>query len=131
MSFLLARFADMRRGILAIVLTLAAAGCASSGNMQKGRAAEDAQDYDRAVVEYTNIVRQHPENRDARESLGRAKLRAAQSHTAKARRYAGLGRWEEAVVEYQLSAELNPTDSTVSDALKDARQKLRARGARF
>ena len=129
MSSLLDRFADMRRGILAIVLTLAAAGCASSGNLQKGRAAEEAQDYDRAVVEYTNIVRQHPENRDAREALGRAKLRAAQSHTAKARRYAGLQRWEEAVVEYQISAELNPTDATVAEALRDARQKLRMKVA--
>ncbi len=41
-------------------------------------------------------------------SLDRAKLRASQDHFARARRHAATGRTEEALVEYQLAAELNP-----------------------
>ena len=132
MSFELVRFAEVRRaaGIAAaVVLGAVAAGCASSGTMGHGRAAEQAQDYDRAVIEYTSVVRSNPGNRDARAALQRVKLRAAQDHTARARRYAGLERYEEAGVEYQLAAELNPTDSAIDAALRDVRQKLRTKVA--
>lgn len=111
---------------VAAVLTLVA-GCASSSGMHRGRQAELAQDYDRAVVEYTRLARANPGNADARLSLDRAKLRAAQDHAIRGRRLAGLERFEEAVLEYQVAAELNPTDATVDAALKDARQKLRTR----
>ncbi|HEY2432934.1 MAG TPA: secretin N-terminal domain-containing protein [Vicinamibacterales bacterium] len=110
-----------------ILLLPLAAGCASANNLHLGRQAEQTQDYDRAVVEYTKAVRASPDNGEARASLERVKQRAAQEHANRARRLAGLERWEEAVVEYQLAAELNPTDSRVDDALRDARQKLRAK----
>jgi general secretion pathway protein D len=131
MSSLRVRVADMRRGAcaLAVLITLASAGCASSGAMRAGRAAEQAQDYDRAVVEYTKIVREDPGNRDARAGLERAKFRAAQDHTARARRMVALERYEDALVEYQLASELNPTDSAVEAALKDVRQRLRTKVA--
>src|SRR3954464_3076443 len=75
MSSLPVRAADMRRAILIAVPVLAlAAGCASSGGMRQGRAAEQAQDYDRAVVEYTNAARTNPDNREARLALHRVKL---------------------------------------------------------
>src|SRR6185295_16593041 len=48
-------------------------------------------------------------------------------HIARARRFTALERYEEAVLEYQLAAELNPTDSTVDQALHDARQKVRTK----
>src|SRR5204863_5162974 len=72
-------------------------------------------------------VRADPANSEARSSLQRMKMRASQQHANTARRLAGLDRWEEAVVEYQLAAELNPTDARVDEALRDARQKLRAK----
>jgi tetratricopeptide (TPR) repeat protein len=111
---------------LALLVTFAS-GCASSSAMHRGREAELAQDYDRAVVEYTKLARSNPDNTDARLALDRAKLRASQEHTVRGRRLAGLDRLEEAVLEYQLAAELNPTDSQVDAALKDARHKLRTR----
>ena len=79
--------------------------------MRRGRQAELAQDYDRAVVEYTKIARANPANADARLALERAKLRASQEHAVRGRRLAGLERYEEAVLEYQIAAELNPTDA--------------------
>jgi general secretion pathway protein D len=112
---------------LMLPLAAAAAGCASSSSLHLAHQAEQAQDYDRAVVEYTKELRANPGNSEARTSLERVKMRAAQEHANRARRLAGLERWEEAVVEYQLAAELNPTDSRVDEALRDARQKLRAK----
>ncbi len=120
--------ADLCRALtLLLPLAAAAAGCASSNSLHLAHQAEQAQDYDRAVVEYTKELRANPGNSEARTSLERVKQRAAQEHANRARRLAGLERWEEAVVEYQLAAELNPTDSRVDEALRDARQKLRAK----
>jgi general secretion pathway protein D len=113
--------------ILLLPLLAAAAGCASTSSLHLAHEAEQAQDYDRAVVEYTKVLRANPGNTDARTSLERVKMRAAQDHATRAKRLAGLERWEEAVVEYQLAAELNPSDSRVDEALRDARQKLRAK----
>ena len=42
---------------------------------------------------------------------------------------AAAERYEEALVEYQLSSELNPTDTEVDQALRDTRQKLRTKVA--
>src|SRR5436190_15506135 len=117
-----------RRVALVIValLTLSAA-CATSSGYRRGREAEQAQDFDRAVVEYTMLARANPSSVDARTSLQRAKLRASQDHAVRGRRMAGMERYEEAVAEYQLAAELNPTDAQVDTALREARHKLRTK----
>jgi general secretion pathway protein D len=120
--------ADWRRALLVLLpLAAAAAGCVSSGPMHLAHEAEQAQNYDRAVVEYTKAVRADPGNREARASLERVKQRAALDHVTRGRRLAGLERYEEAAVEYQLASELNPTDPRVDEALKDIRQKLRTK----
>ena len=57
----------MRRTLLAVlgVLALASvAGCAS-GAVGRARVAEQQQDYDRAVVEYTQALKERPEDKDA------------------------------------------------------------------
>ena len=114
------------RTLTAAAIAVVLSGCASSNAIHVAQQAENAQEYDRAVVEYTKIVRANPNDKFARAALDRVKLRAAQDHTARGRRLAALDRYEEAVVEFQLAAELNPTDSQVDAALRDARQKLRA-----
>jgi general secretion pathway protein D len=119
-----------RRSALVLVIVLGlglASACATATGMRRGHQAELAQDYDRAVVEYTKLARANPANTEARLALQRVKLRAAQDHVSRGRRLAGLERYEEAVVEYQLASELNPTDSQVDAALRDARQKLRTK----
>jgi general secretion pathway protein D len=120
---------SLRWALLALLLPFAAAaaGCASSSSMHLAHQAEQAQNYDVAVVEYTKAVRADPANREARASLERVKQRAALDHVTRGRRLAGLERYEEAAVEYQLASELNPTDPRVDEALKDIRQKLRTK----
>lgn len=113
-------------GLLAAV-TLAA--CATGGAMQNARLAEQRQDYDLAVAEWTKAARSRPDDRTVRLSLDRAKLRAAQDHFAKARRHAATASTDEALVEYQLAAELNPASGEIQDELRALRAQMRTQVA--
>jgi general secretion pathway protein D len=122
--------ADRRSPIVAVlVLTAALGGCATAAMMRDARRAEERQDYDRAVVEYTRAVQRNPDSVDARTGLQRAKLRAAQEHFTRARRLAATGRLEEAVAEYQLAAEMNPASGEITEELKATQNLLRAKVA--
>jgi general secretion pathway protein D len=110
-------------------LSVLVAGCATSGALHRGMDAEDRQDYDRAVAEYSQALRQNPDNKDASTALARARLRASQDHFVKARRLSALGRLDEALVEYGLAAELNPSSADIDQELRATRTKLRARVA--
>jgi general secretion pathway protein D len=95
--------------------------------MHRGRDAEIRQDYDRAVAEYTRAVRLKPNDTGARTSLERARLRAAQDHYQRGRRLAAVAKFDEALVEYQLAAEMNPASGEIDDALRSTRNQLRAK----
>jgi general secretion pathway protein D len=95
--------------------------------MHRGRDAEIRQDYDRAVAEYTKAAHLRPNNTSVRTSLERARLRAAQDHYQRGRRLAAVGKFDEALVEYQLAAEMNPASGEIDDALRSTRNQLRAK----
>jgi len=119
--------AGNRRSILTVAaLAAVLSGCASSP-LKLGKQAELRQDFDQAVVDYTNAVRKNPKNSNARQGLERSKLRAASDHFYKGRRLAGLGKLEEALIEYQVAAELNPTSHEIDAALTDTRNQLKTR----
>ena len=103
------------------------AGCAASAALRDARRAERAEDFDRAVVEYTKAVRAKPDDRTTRLALERVKIRASQEHYFRGRRLAAAERHEEALIEFQLAAELNPGDATADAALRDTRQRLRTK----
>src|ERR1051325_5746749 len=115
------------RFALIAVTAMTLASCASSGSIRTARNAETTQNYDIAVAEYIKLLRDNPNNHDARQGLERAKLRASQDHFTKARRMAAAGKFEDALVEYQLAAELNPGNADVERELKDTRSQLRAK----
>ncbi len=69
--------AAVRPAAALVLVALVAVSCATTSAMRKGRDAEQAQDYDRAVVQYTLALKENPDNVDARASLERAKLRAS------------------------------------------------------
>jgi general secretion pathway protein D len=108
-------------------LALSAAGCASSNAMKAAQLAESQQDYDRAVIEYSRALQERPDDRTARAALQQARLRASQRHFSVARRLAAVGKFDEALVEYQLAAELNPTDGEVQDEMRTVRAQQRAK----
>ena len=120
----------MRRAALLLVLAIgvtAGAACATTTALRSGQRAEQLQDYDLAVAEYTRALRQNPENREARLALDRARLRSADVHFARGRRFASQSRFEEALVELQIANELNPASAEVEDELRRARSGLRAK----
>jgi len=101
------------------------AGCATSTALRNGKNAEQLQDYDRAIVEYTKVLRSEPDNREARQLLERARVRAAADHFARGRRLEGGGRLDEALVELQLASELNPSNQDIRDLLESVRTQQR------
>ena len=121
----------LRRSSLGLLLccVLVATGCAASSTRRAAQLAESEQDFDRAVVEYTKLVRARPNDKDARAALEQVRLRAAQVHFGSARRLASLGKLEEALMEYQLAAELNPTSGLIQDEMRTVRTQLRAQVA--
>jgi general secretion pathway protein D len=116
---------------LAAVLAVAAltSACAAAAASRRGRDAEFRRDYDRAVVEYTKALRLDPDSGSARSGLERNKARATDEHLQRARRLAAVGKFDEAVVEYGVAAELSPANSTVDEELRTTRNKLRAKVA--
>ena len=117
------------RFIPALLLAFVTGACASSGALRRGEAAEQRQDYDVAVAEYTNLLRTRPNDADVRLALERAKFRAAADHVMAARRLSTTGKLDQALVEYELALELNPTSSEVDAALREVRTQLRAKVA--
>ena len=109
--------------VLLIVATLS--GCITSAALRDARRAEERQDYDIAVVEYSRALQRDPDNISARTGLQRARLRASQDHFTRARRFAANGRLDEAVAEYKLAAELNPTDADIASEFAQAQNQLR------
>lgn len=113
---------------LAIVAAaLALSTCATTSPLRQARQAEAAQDYDRAVAQYTQVLREKPTNTEARLALERAKLRASEFHFNRGRRLAAAGKLEDAVIELQVAAELNPASSQADSELRTARNQLRAK----
>jgi len=108
-------------------LVAALVSCASSGSIRVARNAEAAQNYDLAVAEYTKLLRDNPDSREARLGLERSRLRASQDHFTRARRLSATGKLEDALVEYQLAAELNPGNTEIDRELQETRTQLRAK----
>src|SRR5688572_19752993 len=90
------------RAAAAALLAVVLAGCASSAAMRAGRRAEQLQEYDRAIIEYSKVLRDDPDNEDARRALERMRLRASLEHLTRGRRLTAGGRLEEAVAELQI-----------------------------
>jgi general secretion pathway protein D len=121
-------FARSSRLALVALVAITVVSCASSGGSFKiARNAEMTQNYDLAVAEYAKILRENPDNRDAIQGLERAKHRASQDHFSRGRRFAATGKFEEALVEYQLATELNPGSADILREMQDTRSQLRAK----
>ncbi|MDE0829435.1 MAG: hypothetical protein OSB03_09560, partial [Vicinamibacterales bacterium] len=112
--------------LMLLLVSLAWTGCAT-GAHDRARTAELSEDYDAAVIEYTRALRERPNDRGLQRDLERAKLRAGQYHYALGRRQAGLGNYDDALVEYQIASEMNPNSGEIQDALRETRNAVQAR----
>jgi general secretion pathway protein D len=118
-----------RRLAGALVACLLVGACASAGALSAARVAEQNQDYDLAVAEYVKAARERPDDRSIRLALDRAKLRASQDHVVKARRQLSTGHPEEAMIEFQIAAELNPANGDIQNEMRALRTQLRTQVA--
>lgn len=98
-----------RRIGLVLFGALVLGACASSSAFRAGESAERRQDYDAAVLEYSRAVKEAPDNASYKRGLSRARLRASEAHANAARRFAGRGQYKEALEEYRLALDLNPS----------------------
>lgn len=121
----------MRRGAaLSLVLLLGvglATGCAAAAAVRAARAAEQRDDLDAVVLEYSKAVRLKPDDVTLRRQFEAAKLRAAKQHFDRGRRLAAVGKYEEALYEYNAASELNPTSGDIADRLRETRVRLRTK----
>src|SRR5687767_3351286 len=114
-----------RRIAAGLALGVLLSGCATAAAMRAGQRAEQLQEYDRAIVEYTKVLRASPDNREVRAALERAKLRSSLDHFNRGRRLLNAGRLDESLVELQLASELNPGSSDIEATLNGVRSQLR------
>src|SRR6266508_890508 len=121
------RIGGLRGLAVVAVVCLLAAGCAASGALRRGRDAERGQEFDLAVVEYTKALRLRPSDTTARVEIDRAKLRASQEHFNRGRRLAAAAKLDQALVEYEMAGEMNPTNGDIDQELRATRNKLRSR----
>ena len=112
--------------VAAFLAAAAATGCATSGAFRTAQQAELRGDFDRAVLEYGRAVEERPEDRQARLGLDRARLRAAETHYAEGRRLARLSRWADALAEFRIAYDMNPTRGDIADELRRADERMRA-----
>jgi general secretion pathway protein D len=119
----------MRGRCLALALALLAAACASSQAFRAGEKAEQREDYDRAILEYSKALKLDPDNQGYRQNLRRVRVRAAQAHANAARRLAGRGLFKEALDEFRLALDLNPDDAGVARELDATQGQLQERAA--
>src|SRR5918993_3206647 len=117
---------ETRRSVTALVFAVTLSGCITSAALRDARRAEERQDYDVAVVEYTRAVQRDPDSVTARTGLVRARVRASQDHFTRARRHVANRRFDEAVKEYKLATELNPDNRAIADELEQTQNQLRA-----
>ena len=109
-----------------LLLAVWLAGCAT-GARERARSAEQAENFDLAVVEYTRALQARPGDRNLLRDLQRAELRAAQWHFTRGRRYVSLGSYDEALLEFQIAVELNPGSGDFEDALRDTRRAVQTK----
>ena len=115
--------------VAALALAVALSGCAAASSLRRAQQAEQRQDYDQAVAEYTRTLRLRPNDTDARLALERARLRASSDHFQQARRLSAVGKFDQALVELELAAELNPTSGDIDTELRTTRNQLKAKVA--
>ena len=116
-----------RSRVLAAVLALAvSAACASAGAFRRGERAERQRDYDRAVVEYAHALKLAPENQEYQQALERARRRAAEAHSAKARMLSARGQHKEATDEIRLALDLVPDSPSYLEDLRLIEERRQA-----
>ena len=94
----------------AAVLVSAVVSCTSFHSYQKAQEYEVANDWDKAVIEYSRALEIDPQNVKYKSALQRARLEASRAHFEKGKSLRAAGQNDLAAVELQLATRLDPTN---------------------
>ena len=115
------------RKVLAAVMAIAVASCATSSAFRAGEKAERLRDYDRAVLEYSRALTRDPENVNYQKALERARRRATEAHAQAGRMAASRGLYKEALEEFRLALDLTPGAESLVEEMRQV-EALRQAG---
>jgi general secretion pathway protein D len=104
--------------MLALILIASLAGCAGSRAFKRGEDHAKGGDWDLAVKEYRDALKNNPQDIEYRSALLRAEDTAANQHYKKARNFLKERKLDQAIVELQQAIYLNPTNVAIQSALK-------------
>ena len=114
--------------LLVAVLAVGIGGCnAAKSAYGDGQNQAKQGNWDAAVVHYTRAVREDPDNIEYRMALERALREASQFHVQEARKFLASEDLEQAIEEFALANQLDPSNQYAQQELVDARQALAER----
>ncbi|MGZ5427527.1 MAG: secretin N-terminal domain-containing protein [Thermoanaerobaculia bacterium] len=111
----------------ALVLAVAASGCASSRAYREGEREEARRHWDLAVLAYERALALDPKDATARISLQRARFQAAQAHYERGRLHRSAGQLDLAVAELEVSIALDSTNDSALQELRRTRADIEIR----
>jgi general secretion pathway protein D len=111
----------------ALILALAASGCASSRATREGEREEGRKHWDLAVLAYERALALDPNDSAARIALQRARFQAAQAHYERGRLHRSAGQLDLAVSELEVSLALDSTNDSAQQELRKARADVEIR----
>lgn len=109
-----------KTGILMLTMILIAVlgGCAGSRAFQRGERYAKGGEWDLAVKEYREALKENPQDIEYRSALLRAEETAANHHYKKARAFLKERKLDQAIIELQQALYLNPSNVAIQSALK-------------
>ncbi len=115
----------MRVSKLVVVLLACAiaTGCASA--YKRGNAAAGAGDWDAAVQYYRQALQEEPTDAEYKVALEKAMITASREHLDRARVLDLRGQTEEALREYRLASEFDPSNRQVAGKVLELERQLR------
>jgi len=104
-----------------VLLLLHLAGCAAQKAYHRAEDASRRGEWDRAVGQYVIALNKKPDNPQYRAGFERARLAASQFHFQKAKQLAETKNFEQAIIEYQIASDFDPTHQYIHNELDKAR----------
>lgn len=116
----------LRSIALVTAAAVLAAGCTGYRAARRAEIATQTQNWDEAVLYWTEALEEEPTNVTYRGNLLRARVRAAQQHFEKGKEFHETGVLERALVEYQQAVQLDPSNQYAQAELKKVRDEIAA-----
>jgi len=101
----------MRRGLITLIIAVMLAtlsACATDQGLKRAKLMEQQRDWDQAVVLYAKALERHPDSVEIRLRLEVAKRMAAKIHLLRGRELWEEKNYEQSLIEYRTSVELDP-----------------------